>query len=104
MVVAIPVFTPTKSTWPMLFVPMPDRSVLKSVLRSLMSWSFRNTSVGENTKFFVPVGSMSVSKSPNLTVVKSVVFSRIKALVSVVKVTNSVNCISKVSGSIIWTR
>ena len=69
-----------------------------------MSWSLRNTSVGENKRFFVPFDNISVSKSPNFNVVKSVVFSRINASLSVVKVTNSVNCVSKVSGSIIWTR
>jgi len=44
-----------------------------------------------NNKFLVPVANISVSKSPNLTVVKSVVFSRINALLSVVNVTISEN-------------
>ena len=89
---------------PIPFVPMPDRSVLKSIFRILISWSFKNFSVGSNNKFLVPVDRISVLKSPNFNVVKSVVFSRIKASLSVVNVTNSVNCTSKVSGSIIWIR
>ena len=63
-----------------------------------------NFSVGVNKRFLVPVAKISVSKSPNLILVKSVFFSRINALLSVVNTTNSVNWASKVSGSIIWTR
>ena len=88
----------------MLFVPIPDKSVLKSIFNTLISWSLTNFSVGSNKRFFVPVASMSVSKSPNLIVVKSVVFSNKYALVSVVNVTNSLNCASDVSGSTICTR
>ena len=99
-----PAFTPVKSTLPIPFVPIPVKSVLKSILRSLISWSFKNFSVGVNKRFLVPVGKISVSKSPNFIVVKSVVFSRMNAWFSVVKVTNSVNCVSRVSGSTIWTR
>ena len=99
-----PEFTPVKSTLPIPFVPIPVKSVLKSIFKSLISWSFKNFSVGVNKRFLVPVAKISVSKSPNLTVVKSVVFSRMNALLSVVKVTNSVNWVSKVSGSTIWTR
>ena len=58
-----------------------------------------NFSVGSKTRFLVPVCNISVLKSPNLTVVKSVVFSSKKASFSVVNVTISENCISKVSGS-----
>ena len=50
-----------------------------------------NISVGLNTRFFVPVGNISVSKSPNLIVVKSVDFSSKNALLSVVIVTTSLN-------------
>ena len=99
-----PAFTPVKSTLPIPFVPIPVKSVLKSILRSFMSWSFKNFSVGVNKRFLVPVAKISVLKSPNLSVVKSVVFSRINASFSVVKVTISENWISKVSGSIICTR
>ena len=52
---------------------------------------FNHDSKYRNKRFLVPVARISVSKFPNFTVVKSVVFSRIKALFSVVKVTNSVN-------------
>ena len=91
VVVAIPVLTPTKSTCPMLFVPIPVKSVLKSIFNNLISWSFMNFSVGSNKRFFVPVANISVSKSPNLTVVKSVDFSSKKASLSVVIVTISEN-------------
>ena len=99
-----PEFTPVKSTLPIPFVPMPIKSVLKSILRILISWSFKNFSVGSKTKFFVPVGSISVLKSPNLTEVKSVVFSSKNAFFSVVSVTNSENWESNVSGSTICTK
>ena len=104
VVLPIPAFTPVKSTLPIPFVPIPVKSVLKSILRSLISWSFKNFSFGVNKRFLVPVANTSVSKSPNLSVVKSVVFSSKNALFSVVKVTNSVNWVSKVSGSTICTR
>ena len=104
VVLPIPAFTPVKSTLPIPFVPIPVKSVLKSILRSFISWSLRNTSVGVNKRFLVPVAKISVSILPYLTVVKSVVFSRMNALLSVVKVTNSVNWVSKVSGSTICTR
>ena len=91
VVLPIPAFTPVKSTLPIPFVPIPVKSVLKSILRSLISWSFKNFSFGVNKRFLVPVANTSVSKSPNLSVVKSVVFSSKNALFSVVKVTNSVN-------------
>ena len=97
-------FTPVKSTLPIPLVPIPVKSVLKSILRIFISWSLKNFSVGSNTKFLVPTGSISVSKSPNLIVVKSVVFSSKNALVSVVKVTNSENWESSVSGSTICIR
>ena len=104
VVVAIPVLTPTKSTWPILFVPIPVKSVLKSIFNTLISWSLVNISVGLNSRFFVPVANVSVSKSPNLIVVKSVDFSSKNASLSVVIVTTSLNWESKVSGSIIWIR
>ena len=104
VVLPIPEFTPVKSTLPITLVPIPVKSVLKSILRSLISWSLVNFSVGVNSKFLVPVANISVSKSPNLTVVKSVDFSRINALFSVVSVTISVNWVSKFSGSTICTR
>ena len=99
-----PVFTPVKSTLPIPLVPIPAKSVLKSIFNNLISWSFRNFSVGSNKRFFVPVANISVSKSPNLTVVKSVDFSSKKASLSVVIVTISENWESRVSGSTIWTR
>ena len=99
-----PELTPVKSTLPIPFVPIPVKSVLKSILRILISWSFKNFSVGSNNKFLVPVGNISVSKLPNFTVVKSVVFSSRNELFSVVNVTNSENWESKVSGSTIWTK
>ena len=99
-----PVFTPVKSTLPIPFVPIPAKSVLKSIFNTLISWSFRNFSVGSKTRFLVPLDNISVLKSPNFTVVKSVVFSRINASFSVVNVTISENWISKVSGSTICTR
>ena len=99
-----PEFTPVKSTLPIPFVPIPVKSVLKSILRSFISWSLRNTSVGVNKRFLVPVARISVSKFPNFTVVKSVVFSKRIASSVVVKTTNSVNWVSKVSGSTICIR
>ena len=50
-----------------------------------------NISVGLNSKFLVPVGKISVSKSPNLIVVKSVDFSSKNASLSVVIVITSLN-------------
>ena len=50
-----------------------------------------STSVGLNSKFLVPVGKISVSKSPNLIVVKSVDFSSKNASFSVVIVITSLN-------------
>ena len=35
-----PAFTPVKSTLPIPFVPIPVKSGLKSILRSLLSWAF----------------------------------------------------------------
>ena len=67
-------------------------------------WSLENFSTGSNNKFFVPVVVISVLKSPNFWFVKSVDFSRINASFSVVNVTNSVNWVSTVSGSIIWIK
>ena len=91
VVLPIPAFTPVKSILPIPFVPIPVKSVLKSILSNLISWSLVNFSVGVNKRFLVPVAKISVSKSPNLILVKSVFFSRINALLSVVKTTNSVN-------------
>ena len=104
VVLAIPVLTPVKSTLPIAFVPIPAKSVLKSTFNILISWSLVNFSVGVNNKFFSPVLRISESKSPSFNVVKSCVFSRMYALFSSVKVINSVNWVSNVSGSIIWTR
>ena len=84
VVLPIPVFTPVKSILPIPFVPIPVKSVLKSILSNLISWSFKNFSVGVNKRFFVPVVNISVSKSPNFKVVKSVFFSRMNASFSVV--------------------
>ena len=63
-----------------------------------------NFSVGSNNKFLVPVEVISLFKSPNLRVVKSVVFSNNTTSSSSVNTTISLNCISYVSGSIICIR
>ena len=93
--------TPVKSIFPIDFVPIPTKSVLKSIFNIFISWSFVNFSVGSNIKFFTPVSRISVEKSPNFNVVKSVDFSSKTASNSFVKTTNSENWISKVSGSTI---
>ena len=91
VVLPTPELTPVKSTLPIPFVPIPVKSVLKSIFKIFISWSLRNFSVGSNNKFLVPDDKISVLKSPNFSVVKSVVFSKMKASLSVVNVTNSVN-------------
>ena len=96
--------TPVKSILPIELPPVFTKSVLKSIFKIFISWSFVNFSVGVNSKFFVPVFVISVEKSPNFKVVKSVVFSSKYALSVVVKTTNSDSWTSWVSGSIIWTR
>ena len=61
----IPVFTPVKSILPIPFVPIPVKSVLKSIFKIFISWSLVNFSTGSNNKFFVPFVVISVLKSPN---------------------------------------
>ena len=106
--VVVPVTTPTLEpvnlTLPTELVLIPTKSVLKSILRTFISWSLVNFSTGSNIKFLVPPEVISVLKSPNLDVVKSVVFSNKIASSSSVKITTSLNCVSKVSGSIICMR
>ena len=86
---------------PIVFVLIPTKSVLKSIFRILTLWSFVNFSVGSNIKFLVPPLVISVLRSPNLRVVKSVLFSNKITSSSSVNTTISLNCVSNVSGSII---
>ena len=51
----------------------------------------KNFSVGSNKRFLAPAAVISVFRSPNFDVVKSVVFSSKNAFFSVVSVTNSEN-------------
>ena len=94
-------FVPTCRTWPIWLAPVPTISELKSILRIFISWSLVNFSVGSNNKFFVPDEVISVFKSPNFNVVKSVDFSNNTMSSSSVNTTISLNWISNVSGSII---
>ena len=104
VVLPTPTFEPTKSTWPTAWVPIPDKSELKSIFNILISWSLSNFSVGVNKRFFSPVVVISVENSPNSKVVKSVVFSSKNASLVVVKVITSVNWMSNVSGSTIYIK
>ena len=74
-----------------------------------------NFSTGLNNKFLVPSVFTSVSKLPNNifastlsepipTPVLSDDFSNNKASFSVVRRTNSLNCVSDVSGSVTWIK
>ena len=90
--------------WPITLVLIPTKSVLKSIFNIFISWSLVNFSVGSNNKFLVPSVNISVFKSPNLSVVKSVVFSNNIASSSSVNTTISLNWVSKVSGSITCTK
>ena len=72
--VVAPTLTPVSLTLPIKFVPLPTKSVLKSVFKILRSWSFNDFSVGLNSKFFVPPEVISVSILPKSKVVKSFVF------------------------------
>ena len=103
VVVPIPAFTltPVRSTLPIEFVPIPVKSVVKSVFNILISWSFSNSSSGVKIRFLLLLESIIVENSPSSNVVKSVVFSSKYALLVSVKVTNSDNWVSNVSGSII---
>ena len=74
--VVAPTFTLVKSILPIEAPPLEGKSVLKSIFKILISWSFSNFSVGVNTNVFSSLTSISVEKSPNFIVVKSVVFSR----------------------------
>ena len=102
--VAIPEFTPVSLTFPITLVLIPTKSVLKSIFKTLISWSLVNFSIGSNTKFLDPPLVISVLIFPNLEFVKSVDFSNNIASSSSVNTTTSVNCVSNVSGSIIWIR
>ena len=96
--------TPVSLVLPIEFVLIPTKSVLKSIFSTLTSWSFVNLSTGSNNRFLVPVVVISVLRSPNLDVVKSVVLSNKITSSSSVKTTTSLNCVSKVSGSTICIR
>ena len=52
--------TPVKSILPIELPPVFTKSVLKSIFKIFISWSFVNFSVGVNIKFFVPVFVISV--------------------------------------------
>ena len=99
--VLAPTFTPVNFTLPIKLVPLPTKSVLKSVFKILRSWSFNDFSVGLNNKLLVPPPEISVSIFPKSKVVKSFVFSNKIASSSSVKTTTSVIWVSSVSGSII---
>ena len=74
--VVAPTFTLVKSILPIGAPPLEGKSVLKSIFKILISWSFSNFSVGVNTNVLTSSIEISVEKSPNFIVVKSVVFSR----------------------------
>ena len=96
-------FAPVKSTWPIALIPIFTKSVLKSVFNTFISWSLVNFSVGVNIRLFTS-SFICVEKSPSLSVVKSVFFSKRTALSVVDRTTSSDNWVSNVSGSTIWTR
>ena len=99
-----PILDPVCLTLPIVFVLIPTKSVLKSIFKILILWSLVNFSVGSNNKFLSPPVVISVFKSPNLRVVKSVVFSNKTISSSSVNTTTSLNWVSEVSGSTIWMR
>ena len=101
---SIILFTPVKFTLPTALVPIPLKVELNPISNILISWSLSNFSVGSNTRFLTPVDVISVFISPNLSFVKSVVFSSIMISFWSVKVTTSVNWTSDESGSIIWIK
>ena len=67
--VPTPILEDVKSIDPIAVAPVVGWSVLKSVLRILISWSFVNLSFGVNLNVFLLNGSTSVSNSPNSKVV-----------------------------------
>ena len=97
--VPTPVFEPVNFVLPITLVLIPTKSVLKSIFNIFISWSLVNFSVGSNNKFLIPLVVISVFKSPNFSVVKSVDFSNKIASSSSVNTTISLNCVSNVSGS-----
>ena len=61
--------------FPIEFVDIPAKSVLKSIFNILISWSLVNFSVGVNIKFLSPSIAIWVLNSPNSKVVKSLVLT-----------------------------
>ena len=104
VVLPTPTFVPIKSIHPNDWVPIPGRSVLKSVFNILISWSLSNFSSGVNTKVFLWKESDSAVISPNLVPVSAADLSNIIASLVVVETITSLIWASLVSGSMIWIR
>ena len=102
--IATSTFLPIKSTDPNCLAPEDTKSLPNEVLRILRSWSFSNFSVGVKFKVFLLKVSTSAEKSPSFILVKSDVFSNMKALSVLVNTIRSLNWVSNVSGSIICTK